>query len=662
MILFTTGTVVAQLNATLIGDAIDQGNNCYTITQNLETQIGGVWYDNPIDFDSDFTIRYQNNFGFLDVDGADGMALVFKRNANPELGFSGGGLGYATISPSLVVEFDTYQNGDLNDPTWDHISIMSNGNPDHNNGVTNLSGPIQASATSLNIEDGNLHEVKIEWQAATNTLSVYFDCVLRLTLIQDVKSTIFSGDDTVFFGFVGSTGGLTNIHEVCFNSISFVDNLQLQDDFICVGSSKVIDATIPSGDSYSWFPTTGISNPSIANPEFSPSTTTTYTVTISDVCGDTTVEEFTLSVLPIEDPVFNPIAPICSGASIPALPTTSVNGISGTWSPEINNTATTTYTFTPNGNECANEIELTIEIIPNIVPIFDPVGTICPGEFLEALPTISNNGISGTWSPPLDNTVTTIYTFTPDLNQGCSTIATLEITVSDPIIPTFDTVDSICEGDLTDDLPDVSNNGISGSWFPAVNNTETTIYTFTPDANQCAAETSLTIEVIPFSGLSVTVELVSEPFSDNQSIRVLVTGGTGAYEYKLDNGLWVEDPLFTRISGCEEHFITVRESSGCSNIVLEPFRILEYPKFFTPNGDSINDFWNISCLRDQPNAQISIFDRYGKLLSIIKPSELGWDGVYKGTLLPSNDYWFEVEYFGMDNLPRLFKSHFTLKR
>lgn len=721
--------VRAQLNATIIGDAINQGNNCYTITQNLEFQSGGVWYDNPIDFDEDFTILYQNNFGSLDANGADGMALVFKRTATPQLGNAGGGLAYEGISPSLVIEFDTFQNGGLGDPAFDHISIMRNGNPNHNNGASNLSGPIQASATSVNIEDGDTHEIKIEWIAATNRLNVYFDCVLRLTLNQDVKTTIFSGDDSVFFGFVGSTGGFTNIHEVCFNSISFVDNLQLQDDFICIGSSMTADASIPSGSTYSWSPTTGISNPNIPNPVFSPTVTTTYTVTISDVCGDTTVEEFTLSVLPVEDPVFNPIAaicagdalaplpttslngitgswspafdntqttlytftpnanecteattllievipitipqfdtvlPFCQGADIPQLPSTSNNGISGSWSPQINNNQTTTYTFTPNADECAIEVELTIEIIPSIVPVFDAVGTICPAQFIEPLPTVSNNGMTGTWSPELDNTQTITYTFTPDPNQGCAVTTTLEIIVSDPVIPEFEEVDFICAGVSSEGLlPLVSLNGISGTWFPEFNNEQTTTYTFTPNPNQCSVETTLTIEVLPIAELFVEVELISAPFDDNQSVRVVVSGGTGDYEYKIDNETWVQDPVFTRISGCEDHFISVRETLGCSNTTITNLLILEYPKFFTPNGDGVNDVWNITCLRDQPNATISIFDRYGKILKVVNPVLSGWDGMYNGELMPTNDYWFEVRYFGEDDLPRLFRSHFTLKR
>ncbi len=427
-LLLSNATVVfGQLNAVVTGDAIDQGANCYTITQDLEFQAGGVWYDNPIDFDTDFTIFYQNNFGSKDFDGADGMALVFKGNPNPVIGNAGGGLGYEGISPSLVVEFDTYENGvgvgELGDPSWDHISIMRNGNPNHNNGASNLSGPIQASATSLNIEDGVAHEVKIEWNATSKVLSVYFDCQLRLTLNQDVKNAIFSGDDTVYFGFVGSTGGLTNLHQVCFNSISFVDNLQLQDDIICGTGSVQVDATIPSGDMYSWTPLDGVSDPNSPNPTLSPTTTTTYTVVISDICGETTTEEVTISVFPITNPIFDQVNPICAGDTLNDLPQVSNNGITGTWSPALNNMLTTTYTFTPDPNQCGTSATMEIIVNPLQIPVFDAVDDVCEGDVITALPQVSNNGITGTWSPVLNNTTTTTYTFTPDPGRGMCSIS-----------------------------------------------------------------------------------------------------------------------------------------------------------------------------------------------------------------------------------------------
>src|SRR5439155_549787 len=141
----------------------------------------------------------------------------------------------------------------------------------------------------------------------------------------------------------------------------------------------------------------------------------------------------------------NAVAPICSGATLSALPTTSNNGITGTWSPALNNTATTTYTFTPNAGQCGSTTTLTITVNPNIPPTFNAVAPICSGATLSALPTTSNNGFTGTWSPALNNTATTTYTLTPTAGQ-CATTATLTITVNPNITPTFNAVAPICSG------------------------------------------------------------------------------------------------------------------------------------------------------------------------------------------------------------------------
>ncbi len=497
---FFTGEVYAQLNATTIGNAVDLGNNCYRITPDLLNQSGGVWYDNPIDFDEDFTIYYQNNFGTKDANGADGMALVFKRDPTPVIGGLGGGLGYQGITESLIVEFDTFQNNDgavgiLADPTFDHIAIQRDGSPFHNDSVANLAGPIQASTTSANIEDGVDHEIKIQWNATTQILDVYFDCILRLSLNLDIKASIFSNDESVFFGFVGSTGGFSNLHQVCFNNITFVDNLLFEDQTICIGGGYNVDATVPSGATYLWSPTTGVSNPNIANPTLAPLVTTTYTVSISDACGETTTENITINVLPTDMPIFDAVDAICEGEILAPLPTISNNGITGSWTPALNNTTTTTYTFTPNNDPCAPATTLEIIVNPNVIPTFDAVDAICEGETIASLPTTSNNGILGTWSPDLDNTTTTTYTFTPDPGQGCTVVATLEIIINPRITPTFDAIDAICAGENLNPLPTISNNGITGSWSPAIDNTVTTTYTFTPDADQCASIITLTIEV-----------------------------------------------------------------------------------------------------------------------------------------------------------------------
>jgi hypothetical protein len=122
------------------------------------------------------------------------------------------------------------------------------------------------------------------------------------------------------------------------------------------------------------------------------------------------------------------VAAICSGATLTALPTTSLNGITGSWLPALNTTATTSYTFTPTAGLCANTTTLTINVNPTITPTFNPVAAICSGAILTALPTTSLNGITGSWLPALNNTTTTTYTFTPTAGL-CATTITLTITV-----------------------------------------------------------------------------------------------------------------------------------------------------------------------------------------------------------------------------------------
>jgi gliding motility-associated-like protein len=196
-------------------------------------------------------------------------------------------------------------------------------------------------------------------------------------------------------------------------------------------------------------------------------------------------------------PTFNQVAAICVGENLNALPTTSIEGINGTWSPALNNQATTTYTFTPVPSACANTTTMTIVVNPpSITPTFDPVAAICVGGTLASLPTTSTNGITGTWSPALNNQATTIYTFTPGSGQ-CANNATLSIQVDQQIAPVFDQIGPVCIGAQINPLPTTSNNGINGTWSPAINNQQTTLYTFVPNSGSCANNATMTITVGP---------------------------------------------------------------------------------------------------------------------------------------------------------------------
>src|SRR5690606_19106509 len=108
-------------------------------------------------------------------------------------------------------------------------------------------------------------------------------------------------------------------------------------------------------------------------------------------------------------------------------------------------TGSTVYTFTPLEGECGVPVTVTASVNDPTVPLFSPVSCICSGEPLSPLPTVSNNGVTGSWSPALNNQATTTYTFTPDAGQ-CAVPTTLTITVEPMITPTFAPYPVFCSG------------------------------------------------------------------------------------------------------------------------------------------------------------------------------------------------------------------------
>ena len=162
---------------------------------------------------------------------------------------------------------------------------------------------------------------------------------------------------------------------------------------------------------------------------------------------------------------------------------------------------------------------------------------------------------------------------------------------------------------------------------------------------------------------------VSNYFSDEQVVTINVEG-YGVYEYKLDDGPWQESNVFTNVSA-GTHEVQVRDTSTdnpCSEFILpiEGVSLVDYPEYFTPNGDGYHDTWNIRGFGDEnADAKIYIFDRYGKLVKQIGSQGEGWDGTMNGNPVPATDYWFTVTYREMvegQEVTKEFKAHFALKR
>ncbi len=279
-----------------------------------------------------------------------------------------------------------------------------------------------------------------------------------------------------------------------------VANFSVSDTTICVGSCvDFTDLSTGAPTSWNWaFAGAATASSTVQNPTgICYNTVGSYNVTLTATNSNgtnTIIKNLFIIVIPQVTPIFTAVGPFCAGTTISALSTISTNGITGSWSPAINNATTTTYTFTPTAGQCATTTTLTIIVNSSVTPAFAPAGAYCTGSAIPALPTTSTNGINGTWSPAINNTTTTTYTFTPTAGQ-CASTASIIITVSSSITPTFTAVTPICSGATLAALPTISNNGITGAWSPALNNTATTTYTFTPNAGQCAVSTTLIITV-----------------------------------------------------------------------------------------------------------------------------------------------------------------------
>jgi|688.fasta_scaffold54137_4 gliding motility-associated-like protein len=149
--------------------------------------------------------------------------------------------------------------------------------------------------------------------------------------------------------------------------------------------------------------------------------------------------------------------------------------------------------------------------------------------------------------------------------------------------------------------------------------------------------------------------LISDWTMNNNTIQVLVLG-EGNYSYSLDGIHYQDSPIFNAIPP-GDYTVYVKDSYNCG-IAEQNVSLLMYPYFFTPNGDGYNDFWQIYQGDKEPTLEVTIFDRYGKLLKVFYGGSQGWDGKFNNTLLPSSDYWFVVK---REN-GKVYKGHFSLKR
>jgi len=177
------------------------------------------------------------------------------------------------------------------------------------------------------------------------------------------------------------------------------------------------------------------------------------------------------------------------------------------------------------------------------------------------------------------------------------------------------------------------------------------------NSNGCASRRTVTV-IISEPATITGIAVIHAGSGSTGTATINITGNSN-YEFRINRDDAFQDShVFNNLApGFYTAF--VRDKNGCGTTRLD-FSIVGYPRFFTPNNDGFNDFWQLLGVSVvfEPRADIFIFDRFGKLLKQVSPEGPGWDGTFNGAPLPSSDYWFQATL--LDG--KTFSAHFSLKR
>jgi len=352
-----------------------------------------------------------------------------------------------------------------------------------------------------------------------------------------------------------------------------------------------------------------------------------------------------------------------------------------------------------NNNGCFSIAEISLEISTNTLNI--PPLEACDGDTIDGFATFNLNDITtsilnqiptdasilfyanendafnnvNSLDPNFENTIPysqTIYVKVLSNNQ-CYAIAPVQLNVLyTPQLEADETI-SYCLNSYPETitlLGGVLNDSPSNYYYEWIfNGNSTTVNTsfnhinevgtytvIVTDPNGCS--NSRTITVIPEEPATIEDIIINHNGFDS-TISIIVSGDSD-YLFAMDNsnGTYQTDSTFYNVSP-GFHEVYVKDINDCG-IVSQTVAVIGFPKFFTPNGDTFHDTWQVYGVSPEYNQGmiVNIFNRYGKLIISLDNNSIGWDGTFNGKPLPSDDYWFEAKFID----GKTFKGHFSLIR
>ncbi|TAL45673.1 MAG: PKD domain-containing protein [Chitinophagaceae bacterium] len=591
---------VFSQNYILNGNATQNNCNCYTLTQAVNWQGGSVWNANKINLNTAFDFSFNVFLGCIDLNGADGIVFILQP-VSTSLGTSGEGMGFSGVTPSIGISLDTWQNTNLNDPAYDHISIQANGVVAHG---ADLAGPIQASSATDNIEDCAWHIFRISWDPVTKWLRTYFDGVLRLEVQYDLIVNIFNNDPMVYWGFSAATGGANNLQQFCtaLNPL-FITNFA--SNATCFGTPVTfLDQSVSFAPIQSWYWDFGDASTSILQnpPSHLYAAPGIYEVKLVitglDGCiSDTLKRNIAIGSKPVAD--FQSFD-TCSGKSprIADLSTNVVGNVNQwTWILDGLVVSNNQQPLLTNLSTGSHQLKLVVKSVYNcesdtITKSF----IIIPAPVVDitALNGCVNNPVSFTGSQ-LDN-ATTITQWNWILGDG-------QTSTQQSLTHTYNS-----KGNYYTKLWAQASNGCSSD----------TVY-----------KTVFINKAIAFAG-NDTIALKDVP------IQLKGSGGI-SFSWSPPTGLdnpGIQNPVAV-LQNDITYVLTVSTAEGCTDtdsisIIVFKGSAIYVPTAFTPNQDGKNDLLRPKYIGIKNLDYFRVYNRWGQLVFGTKSLGAGWDGRING--------------------------------
>lgn len=451
-----------------------------------------------------------------------------------------------------------------------------------------------------------------------------------------------------------------------------------------------------------------------------PTKTTTYTADASGSCyqqGSITIELTTA-----EKPVLKADEKsICLGSPIKITDTITETAEKYEWSVKKDNGSWETITnnvknlenYTPstegkysfkskaiNGQCEAESDEITVEVGAPITFTTSQPTTICEGSStIISVSNINPSTANVQWFDEDDNKVgdddglpsvsvspkeNTKYKVSLWIEGGCKASDSVTITVDGKIEAAISADKDICIGDKTTLS---AGGGTSYSWIPSsglssttvanpvANPEKTTKYTVTITKGKCSVDTTTTVTVHELPVIETITITEGETYDRNADVTI--TKGTAPYSYSLNGEDYYDVPseILNNVP-IGWNLLYVKDKFNCEStkeFYVEPIPVVP-AKYFTPNEDGVNDKWTVKNLDAYDSYIVEIFDRYGKRLYIKRVGSFniggasdedvsqafeGWDGIYNGHPMPSDDYWYLIT---VEEIRKQYTGHFTLKR